>query len=102
MITTVNLVDSDHHIQLHIFFLVCDENFEDLLLRVNTTVLLTNPGVGSGNLLQDSCLENSMDRGACQPLVCLWGQKELDMTEPLTVINYSHCAVHYIAKIYLS
>ena len=69
MITTVNLVDSDHHIQLHIFVLVCDENFEDVLLRVNTTGLLTNPRVGSGILLQDSFQENSTDRGACQPTV---------------------------------
>ena len=25
-----------------------------------------SPGVGNGNSLQDSCLENSMDRGACR------------------------------------
>ena len=25
-----------------------------------------SPGEGNGNLLQYSCLENSMDRGACQ------------------------------------
>jgi len=38
-----------------------------------------SPGVGSGNPLQCSCLENSMDRGiwqGCSP----WGWKELDMT----------------------
>ena len=36
-------------------------------------------GVGNGNLLQYSCLENSMDRnlGGCSS----WGHKELDMTE---------------------
>ena len=28
-----------------------------------------SPGVGNGNPLQCSCLENSMNRGACQPLV---------------------------------
>ena len=27
------------------------------------------PGVGSGNPLQYSCLENSLDRGACQAIV---------------------------------
>ena len=31
--------------------------------------LRTYPGEGSGNPLQDSCLENSMDRGAWQTLV---------------------------------
>ena len=37
------------------------------------------PGEGNGNLLQDSCLENPMDRGAslgCSP----WGQRESDTT----------------------
>ena len=28
-----------------------------------------SPGVGNGNLLQDSCLENPMDRGAWQAIV---------------------------------
>ena len=28
-----------------------------------------SPGVGNGNLLQHSCLENSMDRGAWQAIV---------------------------------
>ena len=27
------------------------------------------PGVGNGNPLQYSCLENSMDRGTCQAMV---------------------------------
>ena len=39
-----------------------------------------SPGVGNGNPLQCSCLENSMDRGTwrvCSP----WGWKESDMTE---------------------
>ena len=34
------------------------------------------PGVGNGNLLQDSCLENSTDRGAWQ-VVVHEGHKEL-------------------------
>ena len=34
-----------------------------------------SPGVGNGNPFQYSCLENSMDRGAWQPM----GYKELDM-----------------------
>ena len=36
--------------------------------------------VGNGNLLQYSCLENSMDREAWQGN-SPWGQKELDVTE---------------------
>ena len=28
-----------------------------------------SPGEGNGNLLQYSCLENSMERGACQAVV---------------------------------
>ena len=43
-------------------------------------------GVGSGNLLQYSCLQNSMDRGAwqgCSP----WGCKESDTTEHITNRN---------------
>ena len=28
-----------------------------------------SPGVGNGNLLQDSCLENSMDRGDWRTIV---------------------------------
>ena len=28
-----------------------------------------SPGGGNGNLFQYSCLENSMDRGACQAIV---------------------------------
>ena len=39
-----------------------------------------SPGEGNGNLLQYSCLENSMDRGAWRGYNP-WGHKELDMTE---------------------
>ena len=38
-----------------------------------------SPGVGNGNSLQYSCLENSMDRGAWWATV--HGVAELDMTE---------------------
>ena len=38
-----------------------------------------SPGEGTGNLLQYSCLENSMDRESW----CSWGHKELDTTEQL-------------------
>ena len=33
------------------------------------TGLGRSPGIGHGNVLQHSCLENSMDRGACQATV---------------------------------
>ena len=42
------------------------------------------PGKGYGYPPQYPCLENSMDRGALWPTV-LWGHKELDMTEQLTI-----------------
>ena len=38
-----------------------------------------SPGEGHGSLLQYSCLENSMDRGAWQATV--HGRKGLDTTE---------------------
>jgi len=40
-----------------------------------------SPGGGNGKLLQYSCLENSMDRGAWQATV--HGVAELDMTEAI-------------------
>ena len=40
-----------------------------------------SPGGGTGNPLQYSCLESSMDRGA-QVGSSPWGGKELDTTEP--------------------
>ena len=33
-------------------------------------VLARSPGAGNDNLLQYSCLENSMDRGAWQATIC--------------------------------
>ena len=39
-----------------------------------------SPGVGNGNLLQDSCLENSTDRGAWQVVVHV-GHKESDTAD---------------------
>ena len=40
-----------------------------------------SPGEENGNTLQYSCLENPMDRGG----YTLWGHKEWDMTERLTL-----------------
>ena len=38
-------------------------------------------GEGNGNLLQYSCLENSMDRGDWEVGYSPWGCKQLDSTE---------------------
>ena len=40
-----------------------------------------SPEVRNGNLLQYSCLENAMDRGAWRATVHGVGHKESDMTE---------------------
>ena len=49
-----------------------------------------SPGGGHGNLLQYSCLENPMDRGAWQAAVH-GGHKELDMTEhTYNTVNQLH------------
>ena len=51
------------------------------------------PGVGNGNLLQHSCLENSMDRGAWWTKAP-WSRKEADMTERIHThifLNWSYC-----------
>ena len=39
-----------------------------------------SPGIGNGNPLQYSCLENSLDRGAW---LAMWGHKESDTTEAI-------------------
>ena len=43
-----------------------------------------SPGESSGYLLQYSCLENSVDRGAWLPMNSPLGHKNSDMTEQLT------------------
>ena len=53
---------------------VGDERDADLIPGLGRS-----PGEGNGNPLQYSCLEISMDRGACQAIV--HGVSELDMTE---------------------
>ena len=55
----------------------------------STRGLGRSPGEGNDNLLQYSCLENSIDRGAW------WatdhGVEELDTTEPLTLPLFQYC-----------
>ena len=46
-----------------------------------------SPGEGNGNPLQDSCLENPMDRGALVGY-SPWVHKESDMTKKLTYSLY--------------
>ena len=48
-----------------------------------------SPQAGNGNPLQYSCLKNPMDRGAWQAPYSLWGHKESDTTERLT-LSLSH------------
>ena len=47
------------------------------------------PGGGNGNLLQYSCLENSMDRGSLVGCSS-WGCKELDPTEHTHTHTHTH------------
>ena len=62
-----------------VFLQLCLSFSELILLIVNFThsVSERSPGVGNGNALQYSCLENPMDRGAWQ------GCKESDTNEQL-------------------
>ena len=53
------------------------------------------PGEGNGNLLQYSCLENPMDRGAWLATYCPRSRKELDMTEWLSL---RLCNIYYILR----
>ena len=46
------------------------------------------PGEGNGNLLQYSCLENSMDRVTWQATVH-GGHKEMNTTERLSILGAS-------------
>ena len=51
-------------------------------------VLKQSPGVGNGNSLQYSCLENSMDRGAWWALV--HRVRESDTTEQSSMHTHVH------------
>ena len=50
-----------------------------------------SPGVRNGNMLQYSCLENSMDRGAYQAMV--HGVKESDATQHTHTSTPKHKAI---------
>ena len=52
-----------------------------------------SPGGGNGKSLQYSCLENSMDRGACRMHTVQW-VAELDITKQLTLSPCVYLHVH--------
>ena len=54
--------------------------------RVSSLGQEDSTGEDNGNSLQYSCLENSMDRGACRAIYSPWGSKELGMAEELTLL----------------
>ena len=58
---------------------------KNLSAMQETWVLSLGPGEGNGNPLQDSCLENSMDKVAWQTIV--HGVTESDTIERLTQTN---------------
>ena len=47
-------------------------------------------GIGNGNPLQYSCLENPMDRGAWQATHITWSNKDTDTTEH----KHTHAHTH--------
>ena len=65
-------------------------NAEDTADKGSIPGLGKSPGEGNGNPLQNSCLKNSMDRGAWQATVH-W-VTESGMTERLSLI---HCSEHH-------
>ena len=53
----------------------------------STPGLGRSPGVGNGNPLQYSCLENPMDSVAWRTVVRPWGHQDLDTTEHTHTYN---------------
>ena len=51
------------------------------------------PGEGHGNPLQYSCLENRMDRGSWQAMVCR--DAESDVSETMALIADLQCCVSF-------
>ena len=60
-----------------------------------------SPGVGNGNSLHYSCLEDSVDRGAWWATI-LGLAKELDMTEQLNNMKTSLCINLYVSHYFLT
>ena len=58
----------------------------------------TSPGVGNGNPLQYSCLENTKDRGAWQAIV--HGVTESDMTEVIHTHTHPLSPVSQLILLY--
>ena len=61
----------------------------------SVSVLGRSPGIGNGNVLQYSCLENSMDRGGWQATA--HGATK-SMTEWLSTAAHTHLAHKYTGK----
>ena len=57
-----------------------------------------SPGVGNGNPVQYSCLENSMDRGGLWATI-RWVAKELDRTEHSTAQQHLYIKMYIYIKI---
>ena len=55
-----------------------------------TPALRRSPGVGNDNSIQYSCLENSMDRGACQAAVQGVAKSEIQLNEHTHTCTHTH------------
>ena len=55
-----------------------------------------SPGVGNGNPIQYSCLENSMDRGDWQAIFSPGDCKKLDTTERTHPYPHTHPHTHKV------
>ena len=52
-----------------------------------------SPGVGNGNPLQYSCLENSMDKGDWQATICHVGVSESNVTKHAHIHTHTHTLI---------
>ena len=76
-----------------------DSEITVIKLYVKLASRQTNIGEENGNPLQYSCLENSMDRGAWWAIYSLWGHKESDTTEQLSIQAFLELAVLICVKL---
>jgi len=72
-------------------------NSRDSRHAVYISELGRSSGVGNGNSLQYSCLENSMERGAWQNTA--WGRKESDLTDCTHTHTHTHTLKKYAEKL---